>query len=305
MCNPPLNSHCAPSHGCVRAEAGSGGMAEPAKGWRSRGSPLFLEDSYLGSARVLDGRQALHLPCSVVALAVEGNERTGRALIEREMQAALQAKTHADLAARLVNANARLHDLDVFRSATCHVDAAEGDDEVTVRVVVEEKGRHTVSTSTFVQEGEGCLEVAWSLRNFADNAEQLRGAVSGGVNQSSGVRLDFVRPYFMGNHALHAGLTQTSKHVPRPKSLREIQQGFSVTLEQRDGPHAFGYELCSRRLVCLARTTTPYTCIHATMHPFMHGHTFTCMHACMPVRVLTCVHGINVGRRECYARRGR
>jgi len=30
-----------------------------------------------------------------------------------------------------------------------------------------------VSTGTFVQEGEGCLEVAWSLRNFADNAEQV------------------------------------------------------------------------------------------------------------------------------------
>jgi hypothetical protein len=30
-----------------------------------------------------------------------------------------------------------------------------------------------VSTGTFVHEGEGCLEVAWSLRNFADNAQQV------------------------------------------------------------------------------------------------------------------------------------
>jgi outer membrane protein assembly factor BamA len=223
--------------------------AEPAQAaWRARQSPLFFEEQHLGGVGVLDARQALHLPCTVTELTVQGNQSTRRQLIEREMQAALRAKTHQQLAAELLNANARLYDLDVFRKATCHVDAGDRDEDVTVRVVVEEKGAHTVSTGTFVQEGEGCLEVAWSLRNFAENAEQVRMAVSGGFNQSSSVRLDFVRPYVMGNYSLHCSLAQTSKHVPRPKSLREIQQALSVTLEQRDGPHAFTYEICSRRL---------------------------------------------------------
>ena len=128
--------------------------------WRARGSPLFLEDSYLGGAHVVDPRQSLKLPCKVTGLTVEGNERTRRELIEREIRAALKAKTHAALAGKLLQANARLYDLDVFRTVNSHVDAGDSDGDVTVRVVVEEKGRHTVSTSTFVQEGEGCLEVA-------------------------------------------------------------------------------------------------------------------------------------------------
>jgi outer membrane protein assembly factor BamA len=80
---------------------------------------------------------------------VQGNERTRRQLIEKEMKAALKAKTHAELAKELVNANARLYDLDIFRDATCFVDAGERDEDVTVRVVVEEKGTHTVRKSIY------------------------------------------------------------------------------------------------------------------------------------------------------------
>lgn len=217
--------------------------------WRSARSPLFAEESYLGGINVLDPRQALHLPCRVTGLTVQGNERTRREMIEREMRAAMGARTHAELAAELLNAKGRLYDLDVFREATCHVDVGERDEDVTVRIVVEEKGTHTVSTGTFVHEGEGCLEVAWSLRNFADNAQQVRGAVSGGFPyQSSGVRLDFLQPYLLDKWSLHACLAQTSKLVPRPKKLAQLLQSVSVTVEQREGRHAWTYELSSRRL---------------------------------------------------------
>ena len=67
--------------------------------WRLKGSPLFVGDSsYLGGMNVIDARQALHLPCTVTGLTVQGNERTRRQLIEKEMHAALKAKTHAELA---------------------------------------------------------------------------------------------------------------------------------------------------------------------------------------------------------------
>lgn len=46
-------------------------MADDGTGWRSRGSPLFVEDSYLGGVDVVDARQALHLPCTVTALTVQ------------------------------------------------------------------------------------------------------------------------------------------------------------------------------------------------------------------------------------------
>ncbi len=73
--------------------------ASPVPGWRSAGSPLFAEESYLGGINVLDPRQALHLPCRVTGLTVQGNERTRREMIEREMRAAMGARTHAELAA--------------------------------------------------------------------------------------------------------------------------------------------------------------------------------------------------------------
>ncbi len=82
---------------------------------------------------------------------MQGNDRTRRQLIEKEMKAALKAKTHAELAKELVNANARLYDLDIFRDATCFVDAGERDEDVTVRVVVEEKGTHTVRKSPHIK----------------------------------------------------------------------------------------------------------------------------------------------------------
>ena len=74
-------------------------MEKTAPGWRSPGSPLFVEESYLGSINVLDPRQALHLPCTVTGLTVEGNKRTRREMIQREMRAAVEARTHAELAA--------------------------------------------------------------------------------------------------------------------------------------------------------------------------------------------------------------
>jgi len=71
-------------------------------GWRSRESPLFMEESYLGGLSVIDARQALHLPCTVTGLSIHGNERTRRELIAKEMHAALKARTHAELATGIV-----------------------------------------------------------------------------------------------------------------------------------------------------------------------------------------------------------
>jgi len=104
-----------------------------------KGTAATVQDSYPFSVE----RSIPYL----IRVNVQGNERTRRQLIEKEMKAALKAKTHAELAKELVNANARLYDLDIFRDATCFVDAGERDEDVTVRVVVEEKGTHTVRKS--------------------------------------------------------------------------------------------------------------------------------------------------------------
>jgi hypothetical protein len=61
----------------------------------------------------------------------------------------------------------------------------------------------------------------------------VRGAVSGGLPyQSSAVRLDYLQPYLLDKWCLHASLAQTSKLVPRPKKLAEMQQSASITVEQ-------------------------------------------------------------------------
>lgn len=83
--------------------------------------------------------QLLQAPCTVRKLKIVGNRRTKRALIEAELQAALAAKTHEDLAVELALAAQRLKDLDVFKSASCEVDVAPqgspGDVHVLVQVI--------------------------------------------------------------------------------------------------------------------------------------------------------------------------
>ena len=78
-----------------------------------------------------------------------------------------------ELAEELSRASGRLEQIGIFRAVRCEVDAGQKDDDVVILVDVEEKGRHTVSTGTFVNEGEGNLEVSWTLRNFGISAEQV------------------------------------------------------------------------------------------------------------------------------------
>ena len=69
----------------------------------------------------LNVEDILNLPCKVEKLSIYGNTRTKRDLIETELRAALQARTHELLAVELGKARRRLEDLDVFRSSLFEV----------------------------------------------------------------------------------------------------------------------------------------------------------------------------------------
>lgn len=203
--------------------------------------------------------QLLRAPCTVRKLNIIGNRRTKRALIEAELQAALVAKTHEDLAVELALASQRLKDLDVFKSATCEVDVvpdgSPGEVNVSVQVIfmilalqfyasfesyllmfnnyceqLAEKGTHTLSTGTYVQGGEGNVEVSCTLRNIMGNAEKLQGNISVGHKTSNSFKLDATQPLQFGSTArLNVSAFQTlanfvkyrckwklPSHVPAP-----------------------------------------------------------------------------------------
>jgi hypothetical protein len=70
----------------------------------------------------LNPEALLNLPCKVENLIIQGNTRTKKELIERELRAALKARTHELLALELGKARRSLEDLDVFRSSLFEVD---------------------------------------------------------------------------------------------------------------------------------------------------------------------------------------
>ncbi len=63
----------------------------------------------------------LNLPCKVEKLTIYGNAQTKKELIEMELRAALQARTHELLAVELGKARRRIEDLDVFRTSLFEV----------------------------------------------------------------------------------------------------------------------------------------------------------------------------------------
>ena len=105
----------------------------------------------------------LRVPCTVQRVIVRGNKRTKRALIDAELESAMAATTHENLAVELAMATERLDQLDIFKAAECSVDVSSApdapDNALDVVLNLEEKGTHTISTGTYMQGGEGNAEV--------------------------------------------------------------------------------------------------------------------------------------------------
>ncbi len=64
---------------------------------------------------------------------------------------------------------------------------------------VDEKGTHTLSTGTYVQGGEGNIEVSCTLRNIMGNAEKLQGNISLGHKTSNSFKIDATQPLAFGS----------------------------------------------------------------------------------------------------------
>ncbi|KAJ1493328.1 hypothetical protein T484DRAFT_1768790 [Baffinella frigidus] len=190
----------------------------------------------------------LVFPCRVTALEVKGNDRTRREVVEREMKAALAATDHHQLAVELAHASFRLEES--FKDAVCEVDCADatggdGADDA-VKIAVHEKARHTLSYSTAAKDGEGSLEVAWTVRHLLPYGERLRTAVSMGLNGSNQFRAMFARPHAVEGISL-SGEAFTEAHADPSQALpREKRRGVVVRGAQHEGPHSVSLEVCER-----------------------------------------------------------
>jgi outer membrane protein assembly factor BamA len=105
-------------------------------------------------------------------------------------------------------------------------------DSVNINLNVQEKGAHTVSTSTSVIGGEGCVELAWVCRNILGGAEQIRSTVLVGHEQSNALKLDLVKPYAFDSHKLHLRLFHSSagfaKHPVMHTNVKSIYCRFKI-----------------------------------------------------------------------------
>mmetsp|Transcript_2358 Transcript_2358/g.5590 ORF Transcript_2358/g.5590 Transcript_2358/m.5590 type:complete len:395 (-) Transcript_2358:355-1539(-) len=166
------------------------------------------------------------------------------------MKAALAATDHHQLAVELAHASFRLEES--FKDAVCEVDCADAtggdgaDDAVKIAVHVQEKARHTLSYSTAAKDGEGSLEVAWTVRHLLPYGERLRTAVSMGLNGSNQFRAMFARPHAVEGISL-SGEAFTEAHADPSQALpREKRRGVVVRGAQHEGPHSVSLEVCER-----------------------------------------------------------
>ncbi|EKX42885.1 hypothetical protein GUITHDRAFT_111251 [Guillardia theta CCMP2712] len=190
----------------------------------------------------------LRVPCNVTKVAVAGNRRTKRALIEAELSSSLRSKNHEELAVELALASQRLEDLDIFKKVACEVDIdPEGEkDAVMVSVKLQEKGTHTLSTGTYMQGGEGNVEVSWTMRNMLGNAEKVQSNLSVGHKTSNSFRLEGSQPLFFGSSVkMNGSIFQSVANLVKHSSFTERQRGISfglASIPDGDGEHEISYE---------------------------------------------------------------
>ena len=126
------------------------------------------------------------------------------------------------------------------------VDTGADSDSVAINLYVQEKGAHTVSTSTSVVGGEGCMEFAWVYRNMLGGAEQVRSTFLVGHEQSNAVKLDLVKPYALDTFKLHLRLFHNSQNFSKSSGYKDQREGLVLSAGRAHGPHVFSYELCRR-----------------------------------------------------------
>ena len=126
------------------------------------------------------------------------------------------------------------------------VDEGSGPDTVKVLLNVEEKGTPTLGTRTAVVEGEGRLELGLVHRNLFGRAEQCRGALQLGHQESSAVKLEFVAPCFHDSYKLHVQLQDVIQNFTRTCGFKGLKRGLVITTGQVESPHSVSYEICQR-----------------------------------------------------------
>ncbi|KNC51700.1 outer membrane protein [Thecamonas trahens ATCC 50062] len=137
-------------------------------------------------------------PFYIRSVAVEGNDATRLDVIEAELKAALEAGTLEEVLNELVEAQARLACMDLFKSIDVHCDEAKGDhgraQATDVTIVVEERNRLTAKTGTTVDVNDGNVMAAVYLRNLFGAGERLEVDWSTGTKVTSFFKAAYTKP---------------------------------------------------------------------------------------------------------------
>ena len=193
--------------------------------------------------------------CRVTSIEIRGLARTRRALVERELARALEARTLDGIKDALFAADAALREYGIFKEVAMVIDADNasvtsrrtGEDETPgakVVVNVEERDLLHLRAGTFMSKrGEGELEAAVGLRNALGRGDKFQLEFTRGASSSSTYSASYEQPRLFGSDVnVDARLFQSLESFKKLSSFDVTSRGITVGLTG-DGPGTVDYTL--------------------------------------------------------------
>eukprot|EP00898_Chlorokybus_atmophyticus_P004189 jgi/Chlat1/4771/Chrsp308S00822 len=204
-------------------------------------------------------KAAASKPLRVVAVEIDGLQRTRREIVERELMPVLEASSFEELKDSVLDASHRLKDLEIFTMCDILIDEGPeipGLDTATVIITVQEAGPLSLNTGTYVQGGEGSVEGKLTLLNHYGTAEKLEVEASVGGLSTNRFAVALMQPRPGGADCkLTWRLFQDSRSMKRHSSFNEKFRGGSVSLSSHE--HELGYGLTWRNISAATRQASP------------------------------------------------
>jgi outer membrane protein insertion porin family len=183
-------------------------------------------------------------PLKISSTTIVGNVLTRQDTIERRLQNLYEAKTVQEVAQASLEGSKRLEQLGIFDSIELELLPSKNGKlgEASLLVKVKEKRVVSLRATTFVEQGEGGVELAMKATNALGTAESLEisglmgGAELKGTPRKSQVRADYSQPTLAGLPLSLLISADSSSHRPLGDSCYEdVSYGVGVKIKSQLG----------------------------------------------------------------------
>jgi len=183
-----------------------------------------------------------HAPLRVTSTTLVGNNLTRSDTIERRLQKLYAAETVQDVAQAALEASRKLEQLGIFSKVEMELLPGNRPGEAALKIAVEEKRVLSMKATTFVEQGEGGIELAMRASNALGSAESLEvsaligGSELKGTPRRTQLRGDYVQPNVWGLPlTLLVSGDSTSQRPLGESTFEDDSYGVGVKLKSEFG----------------------------------------------------------------------